>query len=143
MKELLDSMQALARRLLAIRTPSVEFATDEEQALVEELGRRCPGNRLADAIYAVTEETTEPWRVGSLFDHLIWATPDNGLSLIQSVEPWLDGDEPRKVLYRLAMQYILGPAPEDIETYKRRWPAWAGRFDEMLAERQHQRDWLN
>jgi hypothetical protein len=133
----------LVQRLLAIRTPSVEFALGEEQKLTEELGSRGLGSDLAEIIYEATNETTEPWRVGSLFDHLIWATPDNGRALCESIQGWLMGDDPRKILYRIAMLYILGPGPVEIEAYKRRWPEWAVRFDEMMLERKRQQDWLH
>jgi hypothetical protein len=134
----------LLPRIFDAITPSSDFGTDTEWELIEQFVVQHATDDLAELTFAATDENTESWKIGALFDHLIWNTPDHGGALMKTVENWLRGDDPRRVEFALAMNYVF-PFPDPttmtkvFTQIKTRWPKFAERCDERIASRSRAR----
>ena len=131
----------LVPTLLDIMTPSTESGTDQEWELTLRFAEQHRDHDLAEVIFGNAPPDTEPWKVGSLIDHLIWNIPDESCErMVRTLESWIRGDDPRKVSYALAMEYVLPfTDPEEmiavLGEVKGRWPEFGTRCDQLIARR--------
>jgi len=131
----------LVQELLKIMTPSSEFGSDREWELTLSFVSECRDQNFAEIIYAATDSSTEPWKVGSLIDHLVWNIPDVALSqMMSTLELWLTSDERRRVSYALAVEYVFPFSnPEEMSNVMLdigiKWPEFGARCDELIDRR--------
>jgi hypothetical protein len=130
----------LVRELLNLVRPNPDDEPDVYLDLIDNLVAETPLDDLANVIAENTPPETEPWKVGALFDQLIWSTPDNGHSVTTECERWLMASDYQKVRYALAM---TSPFPfidgnEMVRVLLRvaqAWPDLRPRCEELIAER--------
>jgi len=127
--------------LLSIATPSSESGTDEEWELTLRFASEHREQNLAEIIFQHTTAATDPRKVGALIDHLIWNISDESLErMMQTFEAWLCADDPRKISYVLAMDYVF-PFKDTKQMYdvlsavKSKWPEFSERCDELIERR--------
>lgn len=135
------SSEEQIQEILSVISPGSESGTDQEWDLIIAFVRQHPDANLAELIYNHAPANVEPWKVGSLFDSLIWAPySDNGGLLMETMEHWLRGDDPRKIEYALAIDGVF-PFKKEAEMLevltqiKLQWPRLAARCDELITHR--------
>lgn len=129
-------------RILDVISPSTEDdgGTDEQFELIEQFVAQNPNEDLAELIFAGAVEDTEPWKVGALFDCLVWSTPNNGSALMRTMENWLRGDDPRRIEHALSMGCVFpfrdaGTMKDVFSRINSRWPQFAERCNERVERR--------
>jgi hypothetical protein len=139
------SEQTLVPTLLSIITPSSEYGSDEEWELTLRFVDQHRGDDLAEVIFANTPPSTEPWKVGALIDHLVWNISDALLErMMRTVESWLCSEDPRKIGYALAIQYVFPFTNAEkmfavLGEVKAMWPNFRERCDELINLRRDSR----
>jgi len=135
------SEQNLVPVLLNLITPSSKHPADEEWDLTLRFADQHRQDDLAEIIFVNTPASTEPWKVGALIDHLVWNISDESLErMINTLENWLRGDDPRRISYALAMDYVF-PFKDPKEMFevftevKSNFPAFCERCDELIHRR--------
>ena len=130
----------LVREILNVISPNSEDGTDVYWDLIEKLVAETPIDDLPNVIVENTPPETEPWKLGALFDHLLWSTPDNGHSVMRECERWLIGSDYRKARYALAMTSVF-PFRDPNEMVRvllrvaQTWPDLRPRCEELIAKR--------
>jgi hypothetical protein len=130
--------------LLGIVTPSSKFGSDQEWELTIRFANEHCHDNLAEIIFANSPVSTEPWKVGALIDHLVWNISDESVErMIRTVESWMCGDNPRKISYALAVDYVFPFRDSQqmiavLTDVKSRWPEFSERCDELISRRKRQ-----
>ena len=137
----MTNQELLAKLLQGIEPWDTTEVSDETLKLAVQFIEQNSDVDLTEAAFEHIEADVEAWRVGALFDVLVWEVDDGGEALTKSLEAWLVSEDVRKIEWALAPKgwYPFSEAADMARAFddiKKKRPDLAQRCNEITARRE-------